>query len=78
MKEGEKFEAFVHEYWNHYLGHGSPELRTFILTAITSAITSNKAQFIHSATKQNITLFSYEIFKKVADYVIILPDDATS
>ena len=40
MRESVMFEVFVHEFRKHYVGDDTPELRSRILSSMTSEITS--------------------------------------
>ena len=69
-------QVFVHEFRQQYVGAKTPELRSFILTLTTMAITSIMALFIHSVTKARITILPKDIYKQMTDYIVLLPDDA--
>ena len=71
------FEVFVHEFKQQYVGEDTQELRSFILTSTTKAITSIRASFIHTRTGRKITISPDDIFKEMSEYVVLLPDDAT-
>lgn len=75
--EGIKVEELIHACKKYYVRSNSPELRRLILTATPAAITSIKSQFTHPVTKHKITLSLDNIFKMIADYVILSPNDAT-
>ena len=49
-----------------------------VLASITSSIASIKVQFTHSVTGQKITLSPDDIFKKITDFVVLLPEDITN
>ena len=55
-----------------------PVLRSSILAHTTRAITSIKASFIHSIRRDRITISPDDIFKQMADYIVLLPDAANT
>ena len=59
-----RFETFVEEFRQHYVGEDTPELRSFILSSTTKAITSIRASFIHAGTKARITISPDDMFSK--------------
>ena len=73
-----KFEIFAHAYRKYYVGNDSPELRIFISTSTASVITSIRAWCVHLVTKRRINLSPDDVFKKMTNYVILLPDEAGS
>jgi len=68
-------EVFLHEYKKKYVGVDTPELHRLILRETTDAITSIKARFIHSRTRATVTISLDDIFKKMTDYIVLLPEN---
>ena len=73
-----RFETFVEEFRQHYVGEDTPELRSFILSSTTKAITSIRASFIHAGTKARITISPDDMFRQMAEYVVLLPEAANT
>ena len=71
-----RLEVFLYEYKRQYVGVDTPELRQFILRATTENITSIKAQFKHSRTGSVVTISPDDVFKKMVEYIVLLPEDA--
>ena len=62
MCEKIRFETFVEKIRQHYVGEDTPELRSFILSSTSKAITSIRASFIHAGTKARITISPDDMF----------------
>ena len=71
-----RFEMFVEEFRQHSVREDTPELRSFILSSMTKAITSICASFISAGTKARIAISPDDMFKQMAEYVVLLPDEA--
>ena len=71
-----QFETFVEEFRNHYVGEDASLLRDYVLSSTTKATCSIKSQFIHCVTKARITISPDDIFKQMADSIVLLPDEA--
>lgn len=68
----------MHEFKKHYVGEDLAELCRFIFSSTTTALTSIRASFVHSRTKNSITISPDEIFKQMTDYIVLLLDDAST
>ena len=73
-----RFETFVEEFRQHHVGEDTPELRSFILSSTTKAITSIRASSIHAGTKARITISPDDMFRQMAEYVVLLPEEANT
>ena len=72
------FNIFLDEYKLQYVGEDTPELRQEILTSTTTALAGIKAQFVNSHTNETVTLSPEDVYKKMTEYIVLLPDNAQS
>ena len=72
------FNIFLDEYRLQYIGEDTPELRQEILTSTTTALAGIKVQFVNSHTNETITLSPEDVYKKMTEYIVFLPDNAQS
>ena len=64
----------MYKFKQQYVGKDTPALRSLILAHTTKAITSIKASFIHFIRRAWINISPDDIFKQMADYIVLLPD----
>ena len=78
MQEKILFHVFLDEYKLQYVGEDTPELRQEILTSTTSTLVGIKSRFVNSRTKETVTLSPDDVYKRMTEYIVLLPDNAQS